>query len=51
MGTDSKFHVAAALFQLIADLLDGLVRKLRRFLGNETRNLFAAQTLSRPNWL
>lgn len=41
----SNFHVAAALLQLITDLLDELVGKLRRFLGNVTGDLFAAQNL------
>jgi hypothetical protein len=45
INTNSKFHVAAAFFQLITDLLDGLVGKLRRFLGDETGNLFSAQNL------
>ena len=42
MDTNSKIHVAAALFQLITDLLDGLPGKLRLFLGDETGKLFAA---------
>ncbi len=38
----SKIHVAAALFQLITDLLDELVVIPDRLFGDEIKNLFAA---------
>ena len=44
MHADSNLHVPAAPLQLTADLLDGCIGKLHRFLGDETGHLFAANT-------
>lgn len=45
VDTNSIPHIAAALFQLIADLLNYPVGELRLFLGDEAEKLFAAQNL------